>query len=66
MPLLELVFRLLLSGGNQSASAEELAQQLSQLRGAPMYPETVDQLLASEPRFYGVRKQVQEAAREQA
>lgn len=53
--MLEAIFRLLLANGNQPTPAEELAQQLSQLRDEHLYPETVEQLLGAEPRFYGVR-----------
>ncbi len=66
MPVLETIFRLLLAGGNQPTTAEELADRLSQLRGEQLYPETVEQLLGAEPRFYGIRHQAEEEAEEQA
>ncbi len=65
MPVLETIFRLLLAGGNQPTTAEDLADRLSQLRGEHLYPETVEQLLGAEPRFYGVRHQAEEEAEEE-
>ncbi|MEE9202662.1 MAG: hypothetical protein V3U31_05670 [Dehalococcoidia bacterium] len=62
MPALEAIFRMLLANGNQPIPAEELAQQLSELRSQHLYPETVEQLLGPEPRFYGVRHQDEEEA----
>lgn len=62
--MLETIFRLLLARGNQPTPAEELAQQLSQIRGEHLYPETVEQLLNAEPRFYGIRHQDEEAEEE--
>ncbi|MDP7240823.1 MAG: hypothetical protein QGH72_06425 [Dehalococcoidia bacterium] len=57
---METIFRLLLAGGNQAVSSEEIAQQLSQLRGENVYSNTVEQVLDQEPRFYGIRSLVEE------
>ncbi len=66
MPVLETIFRLLLAGGNQPTTSEDLADRLSQLRGEHLYPETVEQLLGPEPRFYGIRRQAEEEAEAEA
>ncbi|MDP6099953.1 MAG: hypothetical protein QGH66_00820 [Dehalococcoidia bacterium] len=60
MSVMETIFRLLLAGGNQAVSSEEIAQQLSQLRGENVYSNTVEQVLDQEPRFYGIRSLVEE------
>ena len=62
---METIFRLLLAGGNQPVSSEEIAQQLSQLRGENVYPHTVEQVLSQEPRFYGIRVLVEEEDEEE-
>ena len=58
LPILESIFRLFLSNGNQPIALEELGQQLSQLRGGDPYrtsPETLLRLLKSD-RYYGLQE----------
>jgi hypothetical protein len=58
LPILESVFRLFLSNGNQSLNLEELGKQLSILRGGDAYrtlPETLSRLLKSD-RYYGLQE----------
>lgn len=55
LPLLESIFRLVLAKGNQPVSTRSLASELSLRRGESVDEEKVARLLASEPRFYGLR-----------
>ena len=65
MTVMETIFRLLLARGNQPVPSEEIAQQLSQLRGKNVYPHTVEQVLSQEPRFYGIRGLAKEVEEEE-
>lgn len=55
LPLLESIFRLLLSRGNEPLAPEDLAQELSQRRGQKVEEELVTGVLKREPRHYGLR-----------
>lgn len=55
LPLLESIFRLVLAKGNQPVSAEALAAELALRRGESLDGAKVARLLASEPRYYGLR-----------
>lgn len=58
LPILESIFRLFLSNGNQPLELEELGQQLSELRGGDPYrtsPETLLCLLKSD-QYYGLQE----------
>lgn len=58
LPILESIFRLFLSKGNQPLDLEELGNQLSQSRGGDPYrtsPEALSRLLKSD-RYYGFQE----------
>lgn len=58
LPILEGIFRLFLSNGNQPLDLEEMGNQLSQLRGGDSYrtsPEALSRLLKSD-RYYGLQE----------
>ncbi len=58
MPILESIFRLFLTNGNQSLDLEELGRQLSEWRGGDTYctsAEILSRLLASD-QYYGLRQ----------
>ena len=58
LPILEGIFRLFLSKGNQPLDLEELGNHLSQLRGGDPYrssPDTLSRLLKSD-RYYGFQE----------
>jgi len=58
LPIMESVFRLFLTNGNQSLDTEELGNQLSELRGVDPYrtsPEALSRLLKSD-RYYGLQE----------
>lgn len=58
LPILESVFRLFLTNGNQPLDLEELGKQLSELRGGDPYrtsPETLFRLLKND-RYYGLQE----------
>ena len=58
LPILESIFRLFLTNGNQPLDLEELGKQLSEWRGGDTYRTSVEILprLLSSDRYYGLRQ----------
>ena len=58
LPILESIFRLFLTNGNQPLDLEEIGKQLSEWRGGDTYRTSVEMLsrLLSSDQYYGLRQ----------